>query len=178
MCNGVSQMMAIWMWNRNNGKAQKWRLKPLGIKMTTFVPEVHGFKFKNKFKSTVGDAGSIKFTLNGLCGGMAYAANDYFLKGVEIPNQDYVPAIGTKLHSYIYDRQQNSFSNLDKFLEYSVNPLGMRDNEFFYWGLEGRLYDFVKTIDNNKPIPLGLFNIHNDPTSHHQVLGIGYDLGG
>ncbi|NER19052.1 RICIN domain-containing protein [Spongiivirga citrea] len=172
----------IWMWDGNKGNAQKWKLKLtkslLQIKMTTFSPKDHGFKFSNKFKSTVGDAGSIKFTFNGLCGGMAYAANDYFLSSKAIPKQTYQPAIGTTLHKYIYERQQNSLSNLDKFLEFSFNPFGSRDREFFYWGLEGRLYELKRLIDNNMPIPLGLFNVHNDPTSHHQVLAIGYDLGG
>lgn len=172
----------IWMWNFNGGDAQKWKLKLSSsitdFKMTSFNPSKDGFQFRNKFKSTIGDVGSVKLTLDGLCGGMAYAANDYFLSSIKIPYQKYQPAIGTKLHDYIYERQQNSLSNLDKFAEYSVNPFGWRDSEFFYWGLEGRLYDLKKSIDNNIPVPLGLFNVHNNPTAHHQVLAIGYDLGG
>lgn len=172
----------IWMWSFNGGNAQKWKLKLAENlskpQFTTFRPKEHGFKFRNKFKSTVGDAGSIKFEFNGLCGGMAYTANDYFLGKLKIPQQNFQPAIGTKLHSYIFNRQQNSFSNLDKFLEYTVNPFGWRDKEFFYWGLEGRLFELKNCIDKNQPMPLGLFNIHNNPTSHHQVLAIGYDLAG
>lgn len=145
--------------------------------MTTFNPDKHGFKFANNFKSTVGDAGSIKITTGGLCGGMAYAANDYFLNRKSIPKQDYLPQTGSKLHKYIFDRQMNSFANLEKYVEFTINPFGWRDEEFFYWGLEDRLKALMKSIDRNVPVPLGLFNIHNDPSSHHQVLAIGYDLG-
>ena len=148
-------------------------------RFTTFDVNKHGFKFTNRFKSSVGDAGSIKITTSGLCGGMSYAAADYFFARKSSPNQSHIPAIGTRLHQYIYNRQLNSFQSLDKWAELTVNPFGSRDEEFFYWGLERRLYvDLKKSIDKNKPVPLGLFNIKNDMQRHHQVLAIGYDMGG
>ena len=174
----------VWMWSFNGGNAQKWKLKPFidlkspSLKMTDFLPKKHGFNFSNSFKSTIGDAGSISFTFRGLCGGVSYAANDYFISKKNIPKQSYPPANGTPLHNYIYERQQNSFANLMKFVEMTPNPFGWRDNEFFYWGLEGRLFELKRKIDRNKTIPLGLFNVYNDPVKHHQVLAIGYDLAG
>ncbi|WP_027395050.1 RICIN domain-containing protein [Aquimarina latercula] len=173
----------VWMWSFNGGKAQKWYLRPFinlkfpFVKMTDFSPKKHGFNFSNSFKSTIGDSGSISFTFNGLCGGMSYAANDYYSSKKKVPRQNYQPAIGTPLHNYIYERQQNSFANLIKFVEMTPNPFGWRDHEFFYWGLEGRFFELKRRVDQNKTIPLGLFNVHNDPVKHHQVLAIGYNLG-
>ena len=148
-------------------------------RMTTFDVKKHGFEFVNRFKTSVGDAGSVKITTSGLCGGMSYAAADYFLARKSAPNQSHIPAIGTPLHKYIFNRQMNSFQSLDKWVELTVNPFGARDEEFFYWGLEKRLYvDLKKSINRNIPVPLGLFNIQNDVQRHHQVLAIGYDMGG
>jgi len=182
----------IWTWSNNGSIGQQWKLvkpnetkpKP-NPKFTPFKIPGNQFNFTNRFKPNVFEGmQDIKnilggFSFNGLCGGMSNAANDYFLTKTEMPTTNILPESGSKLFKYIFDRQIESFKNLDKFLEFSFNPDGWRDEEFFYWGLEGRLYKDIKnSIAANKPIPLGLFNIHNDPTSHHQVLAIGYDLGG
>lgn len=172
----------IWTWSLNRGKGQQWELVPLTATVarpnpvfSTFDVARHGFQFENRFEVPL--IGDIKF--KGLCGGMAYAANDYFGSGISTPTQNILPANGTPLQQYIFNRQQNSFASLYKFAEFTAG-VGQRDEEFFYWGLEGRLYTTLKnSIDRNAPIPLGLFNVVNlDPFVHHQVLAIGYDMGG
>ncbi|NJK52447.1 MAG: hypothetical protein HC936_05720 [Leptolyngbyaceae cyanobacterium SU_3_3] len=98
-----------------------------------------------------------------------------------------MPAEGTTLQSYLYNRQVNSIErNIDKWAEYGFNPGGARNREFFNWGLQfggGRLGELRQRIDRGQPVPLGLQSCGSDcgcpggcPGSH-QVLAIGYDLG-
>lgn len=160
---------------------------PTARVMTRFNPAVHGFKFVNNFSVQTRLAGFNGPTFGGLCGGMVYAALDYYYAGSLIPQQNYMPAEGMPLQSYLYNRQMNSaLPNADKWIEYGVNPFGSRNREFFNWGLQlgsGRLGELISKIDRGDPVPLGLQACGNDcgcpggcPGSH-QVLAIGYDMG-
>lgn len=146
---------------------------------TPFNPASDGFKFGNGFKNIV--ISEINLTTKGLCGGMSYAALDYFLAGVPTPQQDHRPAEGTPLQSYLYDRQVTSLKEpFDKWAEYFVNPGGVRNREFFNWGLQagsGRLGELIAHIDRGQPVPLGLLTVQGGPDENHQVLAIGYELG-
>jgi hypothetical protein len=155
--------------------------------MTRFSPTTHGYKFANQFIVQTQIAGLNGPTFNGLCGGMAYSALDYFNGAIRIPQQDFLPAEGTILQSYIQRRQNDStFPNADKWAELFFNPGGARNREFFNWGVQfggGRLGELKGKIDRGEPVPLGLYECGNDcgcpggcPGSH-QVLAIGYDLG-
>ena len=149
-------------------------------KRTKFDPAKHGFKFSNTFKTEL-VVKDVRF--GGLCGGMAYAALDYFNKKMKIPDQKHRPAVKTPLFNHIYDRQKTSIlKNVDKWAELGLNPFGARSDEFFRWGLEGkrggRLWELGLKIDGGKPVPLGLFCEGNGGfRPHHQVLAIGYDKG-
>lgn len=153
--------------------------------MTRFQPAIHGFRFENRFKNIVISA--IDWTTSGLCGGMSYTALDYFNAGRPIPTQDYMPAEGTPLQSYIYGRQTTSITaNLDKWGEYGFNPGGSRNREFFNWGLQagsGRLGELRARIDRGQPVPLGLQSCGDacgcpdGCSGSHQVLAIGYEMG-
>lgn len=149
-------------------------------KSTTFDPSKHGFAFSNTF-STELVVQDLRF--GGLCGGMSYSALDYYFANQEAPKQSFRPAVKTPLFERIYSRQQTStMTNLDKWIELFVNPLGGRNDEFFRWGLQksegGRLGELCKSIDEGKPCPLGLFKAGNGGAGpHHQVVAIGYDLG-
>lgn len=160
-------------------------IPPSPPRRTRFDPALHGFKFVNSFKNIF--ISEIDYTTSGLCGGMAYAALDYFNAGKPIPPQDFMPAEGMPLQSYIYGRQVNSIvANVDKWGEYGFNPGGARNREFFNWGLQtgsGRLGELRSRIDRGQPVPLGLQDCGKDcgcpggcPGSH-QVLAIGYELG-
>jgi hypothetical protein len=154
--------------------------------MTRFKPEIHGFKFANNFTVQTQIAGFNGPSFGGLCGGMVYAALDYFYAARTIPQQNYMPAEGMPLQSYIWQRQQNSaLPNADKWIEYGFNPFGSRNREFFTWGIQfgsGRLGELMSKIDRGDPVPLGLKDCGGDcgcpggPGSH-QVLAIGYQLG-
>lgn len=143
-----------------------------------FDPAKNGFNFVNDFKNDFVSALSI--TTGGLCGGMSYAALDYYFAHASVPRQDFRPANGTPLQSYLYNRQVESIkSNLDKWTELGFNPGGARDSEFFNWGLQasngGRLEELRSFLDKGTPVPLGLQGDGN--TGTHQVVAIGYDMG-
>jgi hypothetical protein len=147
---------------------------------TPFNPASDGFRFVNNFKNIV--ISEFDVTTSGLCGGMSYAALDYFLFHNQIPQQDYMPAEGTPLQSYLYDRQVTSLTGpAAKWAEYNVNPGGARNREFFNWGLQagsGRLGELIGYIDRGQPVPLGLLTVQEvAPDRNHQVLAIGYELG-
>lgn len=163
------------------GKPKIIGVNVISKKMTNFLPEVHGFKFINSFN---GIDGSIRW--GGLCGGMVYGALDYYNNNLEIPQQQFRPANRHPLQSYLYGRQANSAQegNWDKWLEMYINPDGIRNSEFFGWGIEtNRMTELKRSIDAGKPVPLGLMQ-NNDAdkfgyhkVGDHQVLAIGYDFG-
>jgi hypothetical protein len=149
-----------------------------GSALTTFDPKVHGFDFTNTFKNIfVGD-----ITTGGLCGGMSYAALDYYVEKQTIPRQDFRPANGTPLQQYVYFRQVHSLErNIDKWGEWLADAAHVRASEFFRWGLQGfaggRLQELRQALDRGRPVPLGLLNHAQGTPGTHQVLAIGYKLG-
>jgi hypothetical protein len=178
------------VWGVNDAGLIFWQnnLPPGNRVMTRFNPTIHGFKFENSFSVQTRIAGFNGPTFGGLCGGMVYAALDYYHANRTIPQQDYMPAEGMPLQSYLSNRQLNSaIPNGDKWIEYGFNPGGARNREFFNWGLQlgsGRLGELKSKIDRGEPVPLGLWECGNDcgcpggkcPGSH-QVLAIGYEMG-
>ena len=149
--------------------------------MTNFNPARDGFAFDNSFVNDF--IPSLNIRTSGLCGGMSYAALDYFYEHIPIPTQNFRPPDNSPLQKFLYNREVTSIvSNADKWAELMFNPFGWRTDEFFNWGLQGfnggRLQELRESIDANKPVPLGLFKAGNAGMGpHHQVIAIGYDLG-
>jgi uncharacterized protein YjbI with pentapeptide repeats len=114
---------------------------------------------------------------------MVYAALDFFLNGLPIPNDTTLPLEGSVLSTYISERQDKSIMNtVDLWAERMLNPFGWRTYEFFHWGLppqaNGQFTRLKSCIDINKSVPLGLFAPGSGGfAAHHQVLGIGYETG-
>ena len=75
--------------------------------ITVFTPAVHGFHFSNNDITW----SVLIFKEKFLCGGMAYAALDYFLSQMTIPSDRTAPAEGTTLHNHIFDRQTTAHVN-------------------------------------------------------------------
>ena len=149
-------------------------------RMTGFDPGEHGFAFTNDFRNDFIREFDVR--TSGLCGGMVYTALDYYHADMPITRQTQRPAVNTRLHDYIYDRQVNSIAdNVDKWTELGFNPLGVRNGEFFNWGLQGfgggRLQELREKIDRGEPVPLGLWHYGDERGGDHQVLAIGYDTG-
>lgn len=149
--------------------------------MTRFDPAVHGFRFINNFSNNV--IPEFDYRTDGLCAGMVFAALDYFNSNpaVPLPTQDYSPGEGSPLRSYLYQRQMDSIMDRNhvKWIELSVNPEGIRNGEFYRWGLEkgGRLDELKRRIRAGQPVPIGLKSCGNNCAGDHVVLAIGYDVG-
>ena len=147
--------------------------------MTKFNPTTQGFKFTNDFTNIF--ISGVNWVTKGLCGGMSYAALDYYKAHKTIPQQDYMPAEGMPLQSYLYDRQVKSITeNVDRWAEFFINPDGARNREFFNWGLQagsGQLGRLMSYIDRGEPVVLGLSSCGGGCMGDHQVLAIGYQLG-
>jgi len=131
---------------------------------------------------------------NGLCGGMAFAARDYFEAGRMPPADTAAPGEG-RLFDFLCERLFDSFDlpmGPARYLEL-MSPL-LADGESFWSraGLlpHGRAWRTIRDewpkvradIDAGHPSPLGLIKVKSsDPRQlkqDHQVLVYGYDLTG
>lgn len=160
----------------NRPKAGQWEtFEEIAVRGKMFAPDAHGFRFQNDgFKNDVFPALNIQ--TDALCGGMSYAALDYYFLNIPVPDQPFRPASNTTLRRYLYDRQVESLtSNLDKWAEVYLNPFGTRNTEFFNWGISaGRIGEMRQFIDQGKPCVLCLKSVGD---LGHQVIAIGYKLG-
>jgi len=137
---------------------------------TGFRPDRNGFNFNNTFDNDVVPALDIR--TGGLCGGMVYAALDYYYARRAVPRQSYRPANGTTLQRYLYGRQVNSIlPNATKWAEIGFNPRGARNGDFFNWGLTSEFTNLRRYIDRGQPVPLGMQGVDG---TRHQVLAVGY----
>ena len=165
-------------WDDVGGSNQRWALTAVRgaawAAMTRFNPVTDGFQFDNSFKNDLsGGARS-----DGLCGGMMYAALDYFFAGQRVPGIDYRPAIGTTLQTYLLNRQTTQIaSNLDRFEDMILaSGPGADKQGYFERGLNQQtLGELRAKIDAGTPVVLALQNA-NDALGH-SVLAIGYDMG-
>jgi hypothetical protein len=146
---------------------------------TSFDPRTHGFHFPNAFENHVlGDL----ITTRGRCGGMAFAAYDYFLAKLPIPTHrpgDFgpgqaVPPDGSELADYIFKRLIDGFvANAGHWLNVALNP-----SFDVVQSTKREILDILGTIDLGQPVPLGLIATRDlfKIGSNHQVLAYGYEL--
>ncbi len=165
-----------------------------------FLPSVSGFRFSNAFPRVplrwIGVPGVLRVPIgdasNGLCGGMVFAARDYFEAGLPPPHDTAPPGDGP-LFDYLVDRLFDSFDlpwGPARYVEL-MNPL-LEDGETVWsrlgWAPHGRIWRMARAewpairaeIDSGHPCPLGLVRvISTDPLDlkeNHQVLAYGYEL--
>lgn len=133
--------------------------------ISEFKPSLHGFKFANSFTGSRLPAGLGKLesalgapTRYGLCGGMSFAAADYFLARIDIPATAKAPAAGTPLFKYISTRQNDSLGdklqNAPRFAQWMMRSdsglFGVRELTL------AELHAIVTQIDSHHPALLGL----------------------
>jgi len=137
-----------------------------------FIPKLHGFKFSNSgFANDV--IPELEIRTNALCGGMAYAALDYYFANMPIPNQPFPPASQTILRQYLYGRQVKSIeTNIDKWAEVKLG-FGVRDTEFFNWGISARIQELKQFLDQGIPCVISL----SVGDLGHQVVAYDYSMG-
>ena len=154
----------------------------MALVRTDFSAQHHGFGFVNHFKFSfefkLPFAGSINLghIVYGLCGGMCFAALDYFHAGKPLPTRTSVQEVQPDLRSYLWERQLDSLS-LPVILK--VIEWMLQDD-----GHVGRLTarrEFPKLhrrLDKGNPAVLALIRGRGvqDPTQNHQVVAVGYDF--
>jgi hypothetical protein len=138
-----------------------------------FVPSLHGFQFRNGFQgSFLGSSESVF----GLCGGMSFAAADYFLARRDVPPDTHPPTQGTSLYNFIYSRQATSFGTLGvmglKFGEWMQLPDDGPDSTHSRTLVE--VPYITETLSRGEPVVLGLVLVSTKAGGkawdNHQVL--------
>jgi len=165
-----------------------------------FLPSTSGFRFANDFPHvpvrSIGIPNVISVPIgdasNGLCGGMAFAARDYFEAERPPPDDTTAPGEGP-LFDYLCDRLFDSFDlplGPARYLELMSPMLSDGETLWSRTGFmpHGRAWQMVRDewprvredIDAGHPSPLGLVKVKStDPRQlkeDHQVLAYGYDL--
>jgi hypothetical protein len=166
-----------------------------------FRPSTHGFAFRNAWppqpaltidtplgRIPIGNASG------GLCGGMVFAALDYFYAKVPLP--DAMPAEGEPLYKFIVTRLMNSWDlprGPMKYYDWMRGPdrdssrrvLGLpigRARGLSWRTIVDELPGIRATIDRGDPACLGLVMASSanpaDLGHNHQVLAWGYDMAG
>lgn len=134
---------------------------------TRFNPSQHGFHFSNN-SITWSYAGS---TGRQLCGGMSFAALDYYYANQTIPPDTSPPAEGTPLHGFITRRQFEAHGFA--FPYFTSSSLTDREK---YSDAMTRQFGLLKPyLDREQPYPI-LLDGGASPSRSHWVVAIGYDL--
>lgn len=166
-----------------------------------FLPSSHGFAFTNSWPpapalsvptpfGTIGIGNAAR----GLCGGMVFAALDYWHARAVPPSVR--PAPGTPLYQFIVRRLIDSWHIPGGVMQYyrwmnlpdgdaRVRPLGRTGNSVR--GLSRRTIEeqwprVKASIDGGQPAPLGLVTVASASPGNlghnHQVLAYGYEVAG
>lgn len=147
---------------------------------TEFRPSRHGFAFANSWRDVLFGV----IVLRGRCGGMVFAAQDYFTPGKELPAaalEKTLPARDSALARFIWRRQIASAighvgENLRRFAQYTYLPSSA------VGGIsEATLRDSLVLFDGLRagaPVPLGLVSAVGltQLPRNHQVLAYAADF--
>jgi len=151
---------------------------PIIVSNTTFSPEIHGFAFPNYFE--LGQA-KTKLSLSkaaapvyGLCGGMCFAALDYYFAGITLPNVDSPGLVEGWLWKYLIKREIDTLKRRESLLFFR----SMISRRMY---LESITFSALQEIKNQiyrrRPVVLGIIRSrgYSNPTKNHQVLVVGFE---
>lgn len=154
-----------------------------------FVPSRHGFAFVNHFtgSSLPGPLVLLHNALNapdefGLCGGMCFAAADFYLAERSIPAQTTRPTRGQPLYDYIYQRQVDSFGDRFAWAAKFSRWMDLPDTGPLSAGRAtlGLLPQMLDSLGRGEPVHLGLVYVSSaqvrEPWNNHQVLAMSVTL--
>lgn len=146
---------------------------------TGFDAREHGFRFTNYFEYSLPLLGHYGWghIVYGLCGGMCFAALDYYHAGIPIPKQTTVPAGDTPLYRYLVRRQLDSFRR--PFVPLKVAAWMLRsDRQLARLMVTAELPRAYGSLAQGDPAVLLLVRKQgiSDPTANHQVVALGYEL--
>ncbi len=154
-----------------------------------FSPARDGFAFVNRFtgSSLPGPLVLLHNAVNapgefGLCGGMCFAAADFFLARRAIPAQDTQPTRGQPLYEYIYQRQVDSFGERMTFAAKFARWMNLPDSGPLAAGRVTltELEPMLDALARHEPVHIGLVYVNSqktrEPWHNHQVLATGGQL--
>ncbi|WP_426593312.1 hypothetical protein ACPPVS_16485 [Cellulomonas sp. McL0617] len=161
----------------------------LAQRTVAFDPATHGFAFPNAFVNVALTLPTgAQITTAGRCGGMAYAALDYFLPGQPVPRwrsdlyaPSRVPPDSNWLAQYFTSRLYDSFltGSAAKFVTWSLHS---DDPTWVFkgvtrWTKEEELPRVMASIDHGRPVVLGLVVARSLGAigDNHQVVAYGYE---
>jgi len=149
--------------------------------MTGFKPLEHGFKFINRFDFTAKfdlplfgeiDLGNIVY---GLCGGMCFAATDYYMLGRNKPDYMDPDEIPDNYRHFLWNRQLDSLGifGVPKVIEWMLQD----DLDIGKRTVRNEVPKLRRRLDKRQPTVLALIRAKSggDPTHNHQVLAVGYE---
>lgn len=150
---------------------------------TAFSPTAQGFQFRNRFEFILNyefplvgevDLGTL---IVGLCGGMCFAALDYYYSGRAVTSRTLVPPVNHELRKYLEKRQFDSLlppRGILKVLTWMVRS----DRSIGGFTSRGELRMLRRRIDRGDPAVLALIraDTRDDPTRNHQVVATAYNL--
>lgn len=153
--------------------------------VTNFDPAKHGFRFANSFVNNIVTLpGGSTISTRGRCGGMAFAALDYYFANLPVPTNATLPPDGTLLADYIYKRLLDSFvqQNGLTFVSWTIaadHPTWFSAG-VTHWTKVDQTANLRQAIGNGatgKPVALGLVEATNlgNIGNNHQVVAYGYD---
>lgn len=161
------------------------------MQKTPFQPYIHGFAFVNSWRFTWKDPllrKGARFLPQhyGLCGGMAFAALDYYLLNQPLPRgtgptdwPSRKTSTGRILHNYLWKRQLESwFGIVPRLFTWMIMLHSRVHVHGAGWLLEqtkGEWRSLKGYIDRAVPWPICLVGRTTDPFNNHQVLVYGYD---
>jgi hypothetical protein len=159
---------------------------------TTFSGQMHGFRFVNRFNLLSTHAlnlpgiGTIDLSsvVVGLCGGMCFAALDYFRSGLPVPTQDAIPEPGTALHAYLLQRQLRSFQNLQPgivplpAIVWLIDWTLSANSDVENLTAKQEVPKIRRKLDAGDPVVLALIRSNDlaQLQENHQVVATGYDF--
>lgn len=147
---------------------------------TSFNNLNNGFRFINRFElPNVLDVRlsflKLKNIVYGLCGGMSFAAIDYFKLGRPIPEFNEPEEINVKLFHFLWNRQLDSLGGgtMRKLVTYMLRS----DTSLGKAVVTEEVPRLRTIIDQGTPAVLALVRVKGlkDPTHNHQVLATGYE---
>lgn len=148
---------------------------------TAFRPDVHGFKFENRFSleleyalPLIGEI-DLEDLVVGLCGGMCFTALDYLHSGVSIPARRTVPGGRSALRKRLIGKQIQSLIPPDGVLK--VLTWTAKDDTYVWRHTAGREFRKLRTrLDKGQPAVLVVIRVGKgeDPRKNHQVVARSY----
>ena len=157
---------------------------------TGFDPMVHGFHFTNQFVNHIVLAGRHELVTYGRCGGMSFAALDYYIRGTPAPQftpADFqpsaVPPDSHPLGAYLLQRQIGSMLTASA-IKYVTLSLHADHKTWFFpgvwgWTWKDELPAVEQRLAQGSPVALGLLQSRNldELSLNHVVVAYGYDIG-